>query len=211
MGQRVSATSEDCCETGRRRAEADLPRRLVTGPVSVLRSLLAPVALLPVPLAPLLVGALAAVALAGLALAWRGGFRRGEARRLARNASLAGDSPEAIRWLRRARHEDPHDPDLGLEEAWHLAAMGRVEEALGIYGGLAGRLGPGRASWLMATTLFEHGGDPDRIEALVVDALRAEPGLEAELRLEPDLQRSLAGRPAFERAWQRAREANGGR
>jgi tetratricopeptide (TPR) repeat protein len=139
-----------------------------------------------------------------LAVGWI--FRRGDraapedARRVASWASGAGDLEGAIPWLRRAREENPGDVEVALDLAWHLAALGRVEEALQTIGEVAGLLPPGVASWRMATTLFERDGEVGRIEALVVDALLASPALVAELRLEPALGARLAGRPAFERA-----------
>lgn len=204
MGGRISGTGEDCCETPRRRAEADMPRSLVTARVPGAPPLVAlPFALAFAPWGLALGVAAAAVWLA-CALARRDRVRPGEARRLALRASEAGDSAEALRWLRRARHEEPDDPELAQEEAWHLAALGRVEEALDVYGRLATRLPPGQASWLMATTLFEHGGELDRVEALVADALYASPVFVEELRLEPELRLRLSGRPTFERAWREA-------
>ncbi|MEA3200338.1 MAG: hypothetical protein QOE90_1766 [Thermoplasmata archaeon] len=152
--------------------------------------------------APVLLGAalvLAAVALLLVA-------RRARTRALARRgleASRAGNDADALRWLERA-WRGGRDPQVGLELAWHLTAVRRLEDALAVYAALGDALPPGEATWHMAMLLFEHGGDLERVETLLVATLDAEPAFVEELRLEPDVLSAMSARPAFREAWRRA-------
>jgi tetratricopeptide (TPR) repeat protein len=132
-----------------------------------------------------------------------------DARRRAAAASLLDDHAEAISWLRVARRRSPHDADLVIEEAWHLAALGRVDDALRLYDEVAALLPPGQAAWLKAVALLERGRGADEIEPLVVAALAASPIFAEEALLEPDLLRRLEGRPAFRKALDEAMARRG--
>lgn len=207
---RMWGTGEDSCEIRRQHAEANMTWRrlqLPMRPPPWQSDGVVPAALPVLGGLALAFAALACLAgvLVGLALA-RG---REDPVRRATTASLAGDLEEALRWLRRARQQAPADAGLALEEAWHLSALGRTEEALAVYDEIEPRLPAGQAAWLKAVALLEHGGDLDEVERLAVTALRLAPVLAEEARLEPDLLRRMKGRPAFERALRDAESALG--
>ncbi len=196
---RNGATGEDCCET---RAEADFPWARI--PPRMRRRL--------PPAVPATwgLGFLLGVAATGLAAAaaWVAARRSvGEMTRLAEASAAQGDLEGALRWLRRARRRAPDDVELALDEGWHLAKLGRTDEAIALYARLP--LPPGQAAWLTALTLFEGGGDLARVEGLVVEALDAAPLLVEELALEPGLSRALEGRLQVEEARERARRRLG--
>lgn len=114
-------------------------------------------------------------------------------------ASEAGDHERALAWFRHARDLSPRNHHLARQEAWCLAELGRVDEALRAYAEASARSDDGLADLDAALLLLRHGRDPALAEARLAAALQRTPALALEAHALAEVQ-PLRGRPAFEGA-----------
>ncbi|GEM_PF-5830454 len=164
--------------------------------------------------APLGLVAVGAVVAGGGAVAWARRRRRGVRVSLsaaacleeARNAELARDPERALAWARRAAQAEPEDGAILLELAWHLDHAGQAAEALAAHAAALRLAAPhdGRAHLEMAFFLAKRMLDVEGAEAEIVEALRRDPALLAQVFMEEEVLAALSGRSAFERAVRRA-------
>lgn len=118
-------------------------------------------------------------------------------------AAEAGDHERALEWFRHARDLSPRNHHLARQEAWCLAELDRVDEALLAYAEASARSDDGMADFDAALLLLRHGRDPTLAEERLAAALRRTPALALEAHALAEVQ-PLRGRPAFERAMAQA-------
>ena len=118
-------------------------------------------------------------------------------------ASEAGDHARALEWFRHARGLAPANATLARQEAWCLAELGRVEEALQAYAEAAFHSEDGLADFDAALLLLRQGCEAARVEDRLGKALARTPALALEARTMPEFKR-LRGRPVYDALMARA-------
>lgn len=118
-------------------------------------------------------------------------------------ASEMGDHERALSWFRHARVLAPGNPTLASQEAWCLAELGRVDEALEAYSVAAFFSQDGMADFDAALLLLRTQGPLGLAEERLSRALARSPALALEAR-ELDEFKPLRGREGYERCMGRA-------
>jgi hypothetical protein len=122
--------------------------------------------------------------------------------REARLAEQTRDGEAALAWMQRAALASPHDANIRMQLAWHLAAAGRIGDAREAYETAAALAAPddGKAHVELGIFLAKRTRDVAAAETAIVEALRREPEVLFELLMEEEHVLPLYGREAFEKA-----------
>lgn len=156
----------------------------------------------------------ATAALAGFLLGQRARFRRlrlredeagSECVAIALLAAEAGDHARALHWFRHARDLAPENARLAAQEAWCLAELGRVDEALEAYAEASALSRDGLADFDAALLLLREGRSAAQAEERLAKALRRTPELALEAQGMDEFL-ALRGRGAYEDEMRAAQE-----